>query len=195
MDELYADLGIGTRMAPLVARHIMGMLESGSTVPLLDVEGHMLPSKPDPVVITGNEGATVQLAACCLPIPGDKLTGHLKHDQALIIHTEDCDTAKRYREKEPDRWIEVIWGDELNRRFESRITILTHNQKGVLARIAAEINESDAHIVSVTMNDDGDASMKHLRFTIQVEDRVHLARTMRGIRNIDGVTRILRERS
>jgi len=37
--------------------------------------------------------------------------------------------------------------------------------------------------------------MKHLRFTIQVEDRVHLARTMRGIRSIDSVARILRERS
>jgi GTP pyrophosphokinase len=45
------------------------------------------------------------------------------------------------------------------------------------------------------MDDDGDPSMKHLRFTIQVEDRVHLARTMRGIRSIDSVARILRERS
>ncbi len=195
MDELYVDIGIGTRMAPLVARHIMGMIEGGSSVPMLDVEGHMLPSKPDPVVITGNEGATVQLASCCLPIPGDKLIGHLKHDQALIIHVEECETGKRYREKEPDRWIEVTWGTDLNRRFESRITILAHNQKGALARIAAEIGEADAHIVSVTMDDDGDELMKHLRFTIQVEDRIHLARTMRGIRSIDSVTRILRERS
>ena len=36
--------------------------------------------------------------------------------------------------------------------------------------------------------------MKHLRFTLLVEDRVHLARTMRGIRNINSVARILRER-
>lgn len=195
MDELYADIGIGTRMAPLVARHIMGMIENGAAIPLLDVEGLMLPSKPAPVVITGNEGAMVQLAACCLPIPGDKVIGHLKHDQVLIVHVEDCESAKRYREKEPDRWIEITWAHEIKRRFESRITVLSHNQKGTLARIAAAIGEADAHIVSVTMNDDGDQSMKHLRFTIQVENRIHLARTLRGIRNIDSIARILRERS
>ena len=195
MDELYADIGIGTSMASLVARHIMGMLEGSNSVPQLDVEGHVLPNKPDPVVITGNEGATVQLAPCCQPIPGDRVIGNLKHDQALIIHAEECETAKRYREKEPDRWIEVTWAEETNRRFESRIKILIHNQKGTLARIAAAIGEADANIISVSMEDDGDQTMKHLRFTIQVEDRVHLARTMRSIRNISSVTRILRERN
>src|SRR5450830_369473 len=37
LDELYADIGIGTRMAPLVARHIIGLQENGSNaLPLLD---------------------------------------------------------------------------------------------------------------------------------------------------------------
>ncbi|WP_050462173.1 RelA/SpoT family protein [Herbaspirillum autotrophicum] len=196
LDELYADIGIGTRMAPLVARHIIGLQENGSNaLPLLDIEGHVVPGKPDPVVINGNEGSAVQLAQCCQPIPGDRLCGQLKHDQALIVHTEDCETAKRNREKEPERWIEVIWGNEINRRFECRITILAHNEKGTLARIAAEIGEADANIVTVSMDDEGDRTMKHLRFTILVDGRVHLARTMRGIRSVDSVTRILRERN
>ena len=104
-------------------------------------------------------------------------------------------TAKRLHEKEPDRWIDLVWGHDLNRRFDCRITILIHNERGTLARIAAEIGESDANIVSVAMDDEGgNGSMKYLRFTIQIEDRVHLARLMRGIRKIDSVARILRER-
>ncbi|WP_075258176.1 RelA/SpoT family protein [Herbaspirillum camelliae] len=195
MDDLYAEIGIGTRMAPLVARHIMTMMDTGVSVPQLDPEGHMLPNKPDPVVITGSEGASAQLSSCCMPIPGDRLTGYLKADQTLIVHTQECDTAKRLHAKEPDRWIELVWGQDLNRRFDCRITILIHNERGTLARIAAEIGESDANIVSVAMDDEGgNASMKYLRFTIQVEDRVHLARLMRGIRKIDSVARILRER-
>ena len=195
MDDLYAEIGIGTRMAPLVARHIMTMMDTGVSVPQLDPEGHMLPNKPDPVVITGSEGASAQLSSCCMPIPGDRLTGYLKPDQTLIVHTQECETAKRLHEKEPDRWIDLVWGHDLNRRFDCRITILIHNERGTLARIAAEIGESDANIVSVAMDDEGgNGSMKYLRFTIQVEDRVHLARLMRGIRKIDSVARILRER-
>jgi guanosine-3',5'-bis(diphosphate) 3'-pyrophosphohydrolase len=37
--------------------------------------------------------------------------------------------------------------------------------------------------------------MQQLRFTVQVEDRIHLARLMRNVRAIPSVARILRERS
>ena len=196
LDELYADIGVGKRMAALVARHIFGLVENNSaTAPLVDRNGEIIPGKLDPVVIYGNEGVAVQLAPCCLPIPGDSMIGHLRRDQGLTVHAVDCDIAKRQRMKEPERWIEVVWGNELNRRFDCRIKVLVHNEKGVLARVAAEIGESDANIAYVGMDDDKGHSMTQLRFTIQVEDRVHLARLMRNVRRVSGVARILRERT
>ena len=102
--------------------------------------------------------------------------------------------AKRLQTKEPERWIDVVWGDARKRRFDCRILILVNNERGILARVAAEIAECDANIVYVGMDQDRDQIMTQLRFTIQVEDRVHLARLMRNTRRINGVTRILRER-
>jgi GTP pyrophosphokinase len=196
LDEIYADIGVGKRMATLVARHIMGLLENEPLVtPLLDMEGVSAPTKMDPVVIYGSEGVSVQLSPCCQPIPGDHITGQLKRDQGLVVHAEDCNIAKRQRSKDPDRWIEVLWGEDLNRRFDCRIKVLVHNDKGILARVAAEIGDSDANIIYVNMDDDKDQLMTQLIFTIQVEDRVHLARLMRNVRRIRGVTRILRDRS
>ena len=193
LDELFADVGVGKRMATLVARHIRGLLENESGAPLPDVV--MEPSsKLEPVVIYGNEGVSVQLAPCCHPIPGDTIIGQLRRDQGITVHATDCDVAKRQRLKEPERWIELIWGSDLSRRFDTRIKVLVRNEKGVLARIAAEIGESDANITYVGMDDDKDNLMKQLRFTIQVEDRIHLARIMRNVRRIPGVARILRER-
>ncbi|MGB7194993.1 RelA/SpoT family protein [Collimonas pratensis] len=196
LDEIYADIGVGKRMATLVARHIMGLLENEPLLtPLLDMEGVATPAKMDPVVIYGSEGISVQLAPCCQPIPGDHITGQLKRDQGLVVHAEDCNIAKRQRNKDPDRWIEVLWGEDLNRRFDCRIKVLVHNDKGILARVAAEIGDSDANIIYVNMDDDKDQLMTQLVFTIQVEDRVHLARLMRNVRRIRGVTRILRDRN
>lgn len=197
LDDLYADIGVGKRMAALVARHIMGLIEINATsqTPQTDINGELIPAKIDPVVIYGSEGISVQLAPCCLPIPGDAITGQMRRDQGLIVHTVECETAKRQHAKEPDRWIEVAWGDELNRRFDCRISLLTKNEKGILARVAAEIGESDANISNVGMDDDKDHLMTQFRFTIQVEDRVHLARLMRNVRRISGVTRLLRDRN
>ncbi|HCN90425.1 MAG TPA: guanosine-3',5'-bis(diphosphate) 3'-pyrophosphohydrolase [Oxalobacteraceae bacterium] len=198
LDELYADIGVGKRMAALVARHILALVEDASP-PLPPPEDtgavHHDHGKLDPVIIYGSEGVAVQLAACCLPIPGDNIIGQLKRDQGLIVHIADCGLARRQRAKEPDRWIEVMWGSELNRRFDCRIMVLIKNEKGVLARVAAEIGESDANITYVGMDDDKDQLMTQLRFTVQVEDRIHLARMMRNVRRIPGVTRMVRERN
>lgn len=196
MEDLYADIGVGQRMAALVARHILGLMENDTQVPKpqVDVNGDIVLNKIDPVIIYGTEGISVQLAPCCHPIPGDAINGQMKRDQGLIIHTIDCELAKRQRSKEPDRWIEVVWGSDLNRRFDCRITLVVRNEKGILARVAAEIGESDANITHVGMDDDKDQLMTHLHFTVQVEDRVHLARLMRNVRRISGVTRLLRDR-
>ena len=196
LDEVYADIGVGKRMASLVARHIFGLAENVTgSAPAVDEQGELIPSKLDPVVITGHEGSAVHLGQCCLPIPGDSMYGHFRRDQGLTVHAADCDLAKRQRVKEPERWIEVVWSPETNRRFDCRIKVLVHNEKGALARVAAELGESDANIVYVAMDDDKDQVMQQLRFTVQVEDRIHLARLMRNVRAIPSVARILRERS
>jgi guanosine-3',5'-bis(diphosphate) 3'-pyrophosphohydrolase len=193
LDEIHADIGIGKRMAPLVARHILGLIENEAGHDAANAVHHDAAAGVDPVVIYGSDGISVQLASCCLPIPGDGVIGQLKRDQGLVVHTSDCALAKRQRVKEPDRWIDVQWGTDLNRRFDCRIKLLINNERGILARVAAEIGESDANITYVGMDEDEDHVMTQLRFTVQVEDRVHLARLMRNVRKVPGVNRLLRE--
>ena len=118
----------------------------------------------------------------------------MKRDQGLTIHTHDCDVGRRQRMKEPDRWIDVVWGSDIDRRFDCSITLLARNEKGILARVAAEIGESDSNITHVGMDEDKDHMITYLHFTVQVEDRVHLARLMRNLRSIPGVTRLLRDK-
>ncbi len=193
MDELYADIGVGKRMAALVARHIFGLIDDDlASAPSAH---HLVSGELDPVTIYGSEGVSVQLAPCCLPIPGDQIIGQLRRDQGLIVHTVDCSGAKRLRGKEPDRWIAVQWGAELNRRFDCRIRLLITNEKGILARVAAEIGESDANISYVGMDEDREHLITLLRFTIQIKDRVHLAHLIRNLRRVSGVTRVERERT
>ena len=195
MDEIHADIGVGKRMAPLVARHICNLISlDPRNAALLQAQLEASAVKQDPVIIYGNDGMSVQLANCCLPIPGDAVVGQLKRDQGLTVHNAECTVAKRLLIKEPERWIEVKWGSELNRRFDCRIRLLITNGQGILARVAAEIAEADANISHVDMEEDQAHGMTELRFMIQVEDRVHLARLIRNVRRTQGVTRVLRER-
>ncbi len=194
VDDIHADIGTGRRLASLVARHIQRVME----VPAhRDIKAVKAESRVKPMEISGDEPATsVQLASCCSPIPGDRLTGNLRRDQMLVVHAADCDGARRQRAKEPGRWIDVFWSDDPVSRSACRIRVLVSDEKGLLARLAAEINESDANIVHVGMDEARrEGPLTELRFTVQVENRVHLARLMRNVRRVHGVERILRDRS
>ncbi len=194
MEEVYADIGTGRRIASLVARHIMDLIEDEpSSIPFIQMLQDGAPgNNVEPVIIYGSEGISVELASCCLPLPGDEIIGQLKRDQGLVVHTCECMVGKAQLQKEPDRWIDVTWGKDLNRRFDCKITILTTNERGSLARIAAEIGDSDANIINVEMEGNAFDSLSQICFTIQVENRKHLARLMRNVRHIQGVSKIMR---
>lgn len=196
ISDLYVEIGVGKRMAMLVARHIQGLeAKTTDTKNSAQTASHG-EHKIKPVTISGREPTTsVHLAPCCLPIPGDALAGQLRRDQTLQVHVADCEIAKRQRAKDQGRWIEVTWAADHARRFESRIRVLLKDEKGALARLAAEINESDSNIVHVGMEESRDDPLTELKFTVQVEDRIHLARLMRNVKRVPGVERILRERA
>ncbi|MEA5098544.1 MAG: bifunctional (p)ppGpp synthetase/guanosine-3',5'-bis(diphosphate) 3'-pyrophosphohydrolase [Burkholderiaceae bacterium] len=186
-DEFYADIGTGKRLAMLVAHRVASLASSHAQT---DEEASV---KNEPVLIYGSEGMSVQIAECCRPIPGDNIVGQLNFDRGLVVHASDCEHARRMASKEPEKWIAVAWGDELKRRFDCRLTVQAKDEQGLLARIASEISESDANITFVSMEDGkGDAFTK-MRFIIQVENRDHLARLMRRMHHVHGVTRVARE--
>jgi len=132
----------------------------------------------------------VQLAKCCRPIPGDPIIGFIKKGQGLVVHTHDCPTVTKSR-SDPDKWLDVEWAPDTARMFDVGIRVEVVNQRGVLAKVAAAIAESGSNIDNVSMDEDG-STYTSMHFTLQVSNRLHLARVMRSLRHIPEVIRISR---
>jgi len=180
--EVLSDIGLGKRLAAVVARRLLAAAEQAQP------EG-----KAGPIVIRGSEGMAVQFAKCCRPIPGDAIIGSIKKGQGMVVHTHDCPTAAKSR-IDPDKWLDVEWAPEPGRTFVVSIRVTVKNQRGVLAKVAAAIAEDGANIDNVSMDEERSA-YTGMQFTLQVTDRQHLARIMRGLRHIPEVIRIARMRS
>ena len=179
-NEVLADIGLGKRLAAIVARKLLAL--SGHA----PAEG----SQPGSIVIRGSEGMAVQFAKCCCPIPGDPILGFIQKGQGLVVHTHDCPTARRAR-GDPEKWIDVEWDPDTDRMFDVAIRVMVLDQRGVLAKIAAAIAGAGCNIANVSV--DSDHSMYATNFfTVQVSNRMHLARMMRAMRRVQEVVRIAR---
>ena len=178
---LHAAIGLGQKL-PLVVAH-----------QLLHMHGDRTgePAHPHAISIRGTEGIAVELALCCHPIPGDPILGFIHKDRGLIIHTHDCPSIHAFR-ADPDKWLDVEWEAEPGRLFDVQIKVIVGNQRGVLAKVAAAIAEQGSNIGNVAMEEEDGSPYTVLFFTVQVENRMHLARVMRSLRVLPDVVRIFR---
>ena len=142
------------------------------------------------ILIHGPDGVAVKLGDCCRPIPGDPIVGMIRKGQGLVVHTHDCRAIAKLR-SERGNWVDVEWEPGISGVFEASIKVVARNVRGVLARIAAGIAEAGSNIINISMDDDsGEATT--LFFTLQVSDRIHLARILRALRRVPEVVRITR---
>ena len=147
------------------------------------------------ILVDGREGNSIHFQTCCHPIPGDNIIGYLGKGEGLQVHTNDCPIALRMLSKDSDKWVEVEWGKELNREFELDLAIDTRQGKGVLARVASSVTSADSNIMNVSMEDRFKEDSVTIRFTIQVNDRLHLSKVMRSLRSNPDVMRVTRTRA
>ena len=179
--DLYEQLGLGERVAPLVAQLLLAGEDANAEVS----------SEHSPhVTIAGTEGQVVSYARCCHPIPGDDIMGYLSAGRGLVIHRNGCGNLMRYA-KEPGKWLAVDWEEGIDSDFSVELRVEMPNRPGALAEVAARIADAGSNIEQVSVSED-DEDYAEMTFIVLVHDRVHLARVLRRIRTIGDLKTVAR---
>lgn len=188
-DDLLADIGLGARMAFIVARQLAApdmAAESKAQSQGLQED------RQGALSIRGTEGALVRFAACCRPIPGDPIVGLVDSGAGLIIHSDRC---KRVSVQPDDnhRLVPLTWAKDITSEFVVELRVELERQRGVIAEIASVVSLADANIERINVEEQN-AGFSMISLVLHVQGRKHLARVMRRIRTIRAVTNITRQR-
>ncbi|KYZ86159.1 (p)ppGpp synthetase [Alcanivorax sp. KX64203] len=181
LDELLEDIGMGNRLAPLVARKMMGN------------HGEARQEEDDrrPLAIRGSEGLMVTYAKCCYPLPGDTILGHLSAGRGIVVHRDTCKNLLAEMRNAPEKCIALSWEREAEQEFTAGLRIELVNKRGVLATLANSVTELGSNIDTIDMSDK-DPTLSLLNVTLTVKDRIHLARIIKRLRVLDNIVRIQR---
>ena len=182
-NEIFEDIGLGNKMAPLIARQLVVLKKLASKKNQENSVNNTIP-----LSIKGTEGMVVKFPKCCYPIPGDPIHGFVTSGRGIVIHRQSCKNLAEYQ-KQQEKWINVEWEPYNEGEYQVKIHLNVNNQRGVLATVAAAIADTDANINSVEMKERDDRQTS-LRFIIKVKNRVHLAKVIRKIRLIKSVSQI-----
>ena len=198
--ELLTDIGLGKRIANIVAKRLVHLLAETGARPnaLLLTRERFTAHETAPlstITLDGGENASVKFAHCCRPIPGDAIVGYLGRGEGLVVHVGDCQVAKKLLLKDSERFIGVDWADEPLRAFETDIVVTVNNGKGVLAKVAAALAAAEADIIHIDMGQEAARDATDLRFLIGVRDKAHLETALRHLARTSSVLRAARHKA
>ena len=178
--DLYEQLGLGERLAPVVAQLL-----------LKESDDELTEQSQEPAItIAGTEGLVVSYARCCHPIPGDEIMGYLSTGRGVVIHRNNCGNLRQFS-KHPGKWLAVQWEGEIDRDFSVEIRVEMSNRPGSLAEVAMQIADAGSNIEQVSVSEDDD-DFAEMLFLLLVHDRTHLASVIKRIRAMGTVKKVTR---
>ncbi|MFL1466515.1 RelA/SpoT family protein [Marinobacter sp. DUT-3] len=186
LDNLVSEIGLGNRMAYLVARQLVSG-EEETTGTVSDAQ-----SPGSPVTIRGTEGLLVRFASCCKPIPGDPVVGVMDSGKGMIIHSDTCSRLPEDDEGRA-RLTHLKWAKDITDEFSVELRVELERQRGVIAEVANAVAMADGNIERINVEEQN-ARLGVVSLVVHVNGRRHLARVMRRVRNIRAVTHINRVR-
>ena len=181
LNRILKEIGLGIRVANVVARQIAGFVNKDS-----EIES----DSAIPIEITGSEGLVVNYAPCCKPIPGDSVMGHFTADKGLVVHQERCKNILSFR-KDPQQCFPVNWGKSSGKVFISQIKIMANDEPGLLANIASAITETGTNISSIQTTD-LNSGIHDFVLDLEVSDRLHLSKIIKKIKTLKSIASVSR---
>ena len=195
LDDLYASIGGGDVRIMQVVNYLQQL---NAPEPQIDPRirtkrpASTSKGKKDAIMVEGVGNLMSQLAKCCQPLPGDPIQGYITQGRGVSVHREDCDQLRHLLEQHPERQIDVHWANDVQGGFQTQIEIYSADRDGILRDITTVLANGKIGLVGVNSLSDTQDHTAKIKLIIEVKDLNALSRTISQIKQIKGVSDVVR---
>ncbi|MCU0373000.1 MAG: bifunctional (p)ppGpp synthetase/guanosine-3',5'-bis(diphosphate) 3'-pyrophosphohydrolase [Ignavibacteria bacterium] len=132
------------------------------------------------------QGLKYDYAKCCNPIPGDDVIGYVTQTEGIKIHRKNCNNIINYYLLEPERIVEINWGETRDVEFLGGIKIIGEDKPGILNEITETLSKNfKLNIRSMNILTKG--SMFEGTMIVNIDNLKHLNEVIEKINNHKGI--------
>ncbi len=138
------------------------------------------------VLVVGVDSLLTQLARCCRPAPPDDIVGFVTRGRGVSIHRRDCASYAQLAARQPERLIDVDWGDTGETLYPVDISIRAQERANLLRDLSETFAKLRLNVVSV--NTHSRRSLAHMVFTVEVRNGEQISRALAALNEVPGVS-------
>jgi GTP pyrophosphokinase len=195
VEDLYAAVGAGDVRVSQVVGAVSRL--SGVTQRELDLEPRQASprQRTDGIQIRGVGQLLTQIATCCHPVPGDMIVGFITKNRGVSIHRDDCGNALSLEEDNPERMIEVSWGETQVETYPVDIEIIAYDRQGLLRDVTSILANERVNVTGMSTQTDATNNTARLQLSIEVDGLSQLSQVLDRVQQIHNVIAAKRIRS
>ncbi|MGY4879488.1 GTP diphosphokinase [Vreelandella aquamarina] len=198
-EDMYAALGAGDlRIGQVLhqAQQLFGEHDDQEQLDRLLAKPRRQPSNTNKsdITVLGVGNLKTSMANCCRPVPGEPIVGFITQGRGVTVHRQDCPNILQLRVDEPQRIIEVEWGERAQTRYPVTIEIQAWDRSGLLRDVTGLLGNEKVNVLAVNTLTDTDEGIARLRITLEVDGLEALGRLFSRIQQLPNVTEVRRLR-
>lgn len=198
-EDLFAALGAGDLRLAHVVNAAQQLLEPERGFDQLE----LLPRRHAPTRVGGTDEIQIlgvgnlltQMAGCCQPVPGDAIVGYITQGRGVSIHRQDCPSVLQLGEREPQRIIQVGWGQAPAKTYPVDIQIRAYDRSGLLRDVTQVLLNEKINVLAVNTQSDKSDNTANMRLTIEIPGMAALGRLLARIAQLPNIIEARRSRA
>ena len=198
VEDLYAALGSGDLRLGPVMNQAVALIEPERSSEQLELiprrHAGTKPGKRD-VQILGVGNLLTSIANCCQPLPGDAITGYITQGRGVSIHRQDCPSLLQLAEREPERIVQVSWGEGQKQTYPVDILVRAYDRSGLLRDISQLLLNERLNVIAVNTLTDKQDNTADMKLTIEIPDLNALGRLLSRISQLPNIIEAYRQKA
>ncbi|HEY0591703.1 MAG TPA: RelA/SpoT family protein, partial [Thermoanaerobaculia bacterium] len=194
LEDMFADVGYGKVAARTVIERFVpdeNRKAEETPSPIRDAVRKMFPFGGSPALkVKGSDDLMTYLAKCCNPLPGEKIVGYVTRGKGIAVHSDSCPNVRNLMFN-PDREIEVEWGEKEAAQYRIDLEVQVEDRTGMLARVVSQIANMKTNIRNIEARTSDGRGV--IDVTVEISDLRHLEKVLKGLGNLDGVLAVERK--
>jgi GTP pyrophosphokinase len=193
-EELFAAIGFGKLSAKTIMRELVPEDEKEKhdrpAGPIQQAVRRIFPFGTGPAIrVKGYDDLLTYLARCCSPLPGEEIVGYITRGKGVAVHSSNCPNVKNLLFN-PDRQIDVEWGDSGPAQFMVDLEIAVEDRTGMLAKVVAAVANMKTNIRNIDAR--ASAGKGRIGLSLEISDLRQLEKLIRSVSALDGVLEVER---
>lgn len=144
------------------------------------------------IYIPGLNNVLINIAKCCMPVPGDEIFGYITQGRGVTVHRKDCLNAQKLMEHEY-KILNVEWMKNPKEDYSVELEMVAASRKDLAREVIEQIEKAKIELTGFNLKTNEDESVL-IEIRISVQDTEVLNKLITKLRGLNSVISVDRKR-